>query len=146
MAYHITYKVCFVEHEFPMLNNVYSLQKEYIGVWLPGELVDLNTIEEIIKNKKNLDLIQIYELDAITQEWKLVVRAEKQYSEYGYIRKEPRYVVAHWNEDGLRDDQYVEAIEVRILAPTAQTQINNLQSNLDYIAILEGIDLDTDGE
>lgn len=131
------YTVYFGDYQFDMLDGMYNWQDEYLEVWLPSESTDLNTIDSILSNASNLQNIYIYdEFD------KLIAKSEKKYTEYDYIKRIPKYQIDIYSPEGIREPQYVEAVEVRIRRPSADTKLTKMQATMEYMAIMSDIDID----
>lgn len=131
------YTVYFGDYQFDMLDGMYNWQDEYLEVWLPSESTDLNTIDSILSNASNLQNIYIYdEFD------KLIAKSEKKYTEYDYIKRIPKYQIDMYSPEGIREPQYVEAVEVRIRRPSADTKLTKMQATMEYMAIMSDIDID----
>lgn len=131
------YTVYFGDYQFDMLDGMYNWQDEYLEVWLPSESTDLNTIDSILSNASNLQNIYIYdEFD------KLIAKSEKKYTEYDYIKRIPKYQIDMYSPEGIREPQYVEAVEVRIRRPSADTKLTKIQATMEYMAIMSDIDID----
>lgn len=115
------YTVYFGDYQFDMLDGMYNWQDEYLEVWLPSESTDLNTIDSILSNASNLQNIYIYdEFD------KLIAKSEKKYTEYDYIKRIPKYQIDMYSPEGIREPQYVEAVEVCIRRPSADTKLTKM--------------------
>lgn len=131
------YTVYFGDYQFDMLDGMYNWQDEYLEVWLPSESTDLNTIDSILSNASNLQNIYIYdEFD------KLIAKSEKKYTEYDYIKRIPKYQIDMYSPEGIREPQYVEAVEVCIRRPSADTKLTKMQATMEYMAIMSDIDID----
>lgn len=133
------YKVYFGEYGFDMFPGAYSDMGDSLSVTLDGKQASLDYIEKIVSNKNNLKLIQIFDPRPA-----LITKFNNRYTEFDKLEVNPNYLISRYDDQGNLDEKYGDAIIITLRRPTVESILQKMQSDLEYMAIISDIDIDSE--
>lgn len=139
----MAFKVIFNSLEYDMVPNGFQVYQDRIIIRIFGEGISVDEVEAQLSDTSNLNLITIIYQE---EEQETIIARYTQFNILQEIRKKPNSEFERYDVNRVLQRVLFNEIEITIRSIQPYDIVPQLQSDLDYIAIVEGIDLNTDEE
>ena len=129
-------KIIFGTHEYSLMPSGYGESEGHLHILLFADTVELTEVEKVLLDKKNTELIVIRDV------YNRTIQLFRDYIVLDEIKKQYGY---EYNKSIISGETKIDTADVIIIQmskPGLKEQTNKNTSNIDYIAIVEDIDLE----
>lgn len=129
-------KIIFGESEYTLMPSGYGEGSGHFNILLFADQVELTEVEKVLLDKRNVELIVVKDAQNRT------IQLFRDYIVLDEIKKQYGY---KYNKSVIKGEEKIDTADVIIIQlskPGIRQQTNENTSNIDYIAIVEDIDLE----
>ena len=131
-------KIVFGTTEYPLMPSGYGESSGHLNILLFANTLELTEVEKVLLDKKNTEVIVVKDFQNRT------IQLFRDYIVLDEIKKQYGY---KYNRSVIEGEEKIDTADVIIIQmskPGLKEQTNENTSNIDYIAIVEDIDLEVE--